>query len=61
MSPPNAMEDFQRTIDYAIKAGDDGRMILSSRLRDRFHDIEVEIVAAIHETLLGTCAGYPRP
>ncbi len=41
----NVMEDFQRTISYGVKAGDDGRMTLRSLLQDRFHDIEVFIIA----------------
>jgi hypothetical protein len=43
----NPMNDFQRTIDYGVRTANDGRMILSSRLRDRFHDIAIEIVADI--------------
>jgi hypothetical protein len=45
--PTNLMEDFQRTIGYGVQTSDNGRMTLTSRLRDRFHDIEVEIVADI--------------
>ena len=41
----NVMEDFQRTVSYGVTAGDDGRMTLRSLLQDRFHDIEVFIIA----------------
>jgi len=41
----NVMEDFQRTITYGVKAGEDGRITLRSLLQDRFHDIEVHVIA----------------
>jgi len=47
MTAANPMQDFQRTIDYGVRAEADGRMTLTARLRDRFHDIEVAIVADI--------------
>ena len=47
MTTANPMQDFQRTIDYGVKASEGGRMTLTARLHDRFHDIAVEIVADI--------------
>lgn len=47
MTTANPMNNFQRTIDYGVKASEGGRMTLTSRLHDRFHDIAVEIVADI--------------
>ena len=41
MQQCNVMEDFQRTIIYGVRAGEDGCMTLRSLMQDRFHDIEV--------------------
>jgi len=47
MTTANPMQDFQRTLDYAVRAEEEGRATLTGRLRDRFHDIEIAIVVAI--------------
>ncbi len=52
----NTMEDFQRDISYRALKREDGRVSLTALLRDRFHDIEVEVVADL-DTLVITAAG----
>ena len=52
----NAMEDFQRDITYRTLKREDGQVSLTALLRDRFHDIRVEVVAE-PETLTITAAG----
>jgi hypothetical protein len=51
----NSMEDFQRDISYRALKREDGRVSLTAFLRDRFHDIEVEVVAEL-DTLAITAA-----
>ena len=45
MAPLNAMEDFKRDISYHVLKGDDDQIVLTSRLKDRFHDIRMEVLA----------------
>lgn len=45
MPAVNAMEDFQRDISYHVLRGDDGQIVLTSHLKDRFHDIRMEVLA----------------
>lgn len=45
MAPLNAMEDFKRDISFHVLKGDDGQITLTARLKDRFHDIRMEVVA----------------
>jgi len=52
----NAMEDFQRDITCRTLKREDGQVSLTALLRDRFHDIRVEVVAE-PETLTITAAG----
>ncbi len=52
----NSMEDFQRDISYQALKREDGQVSLTALLRDRFHDIEVEVVADL-DTLAITAAG----
>ena len=40
----NSMNDFQRDITYRISNSDDGRIRLSATMRDRYHDIVLEVV-----------------
>lgn len=40
----NAMEDFHRDIGYRVLVREDENIALVGTLRDRFHDIELEIV-----------------
>lgn len=42
----NSMEDFKRDIAYRVLVREDESITLIGTLRDRFHDIEVEIVVA---------------
>ena len=44
MAVPHAMDNFQRDISYHVQRGDDGRIMLTSRLRDCFHDIRMEVL-----------------
>ena len=52
----NSMEDFQRDISYRALKREDGQVSLTALLRDRFHEIEAEVVADL-ETLKITAAG----
>ena len=45
MQQLNSMEDFQRDIGYRVLKQQDGSIALTASLRDRFHDIVVEVVA----------------
>jgi hypothetical protein len=40
----NTMEDFQRDVTYRVFRREDGAIVLTATLKDRFHDILVEIV-----------------
>jgi Protein of unknown function (DUF2889) len=40
----NAMEDFQRDISYRTLRRDDGTILLTATMNDRFHDIRMEVV-----------------
>ena len=44
MQQLNTMEDFQRDITYRVFKREDGAIALTAILKDRFHDILVEIV-----------------
>lgn len=44
MAGLNALEDFSRDISYHIQKSDDGQIILTARLKDKFHDIRMEVV-----------------
>ncbi|HEY6009390.1 MAG TPA: DUF2889 domain-containing protein, partial [Geobacteraceae bacterium] len=52
----NTMEDFRRDISYRVLKREDGQLSLTALLRDRFHEIEAEVVADL-ETLKITAAG----
>ena len=43
MAPSNAMEDFTREISYHIQRDDD-QIVLNGNLKDRFHDIRMELL-----------------
>ena len=47
MTQLNSMEDFQRDISYRVLKQDSGTALLTATLRDRFHDIAVEVVVDI--------------
>jgi hypothetical protein len=40
----NAMEDFKRDISYHVLKGDDDQIVLTAQLKDRFHDIRMEVL-----------------
>ena len=44
MKPLHAMEDFKRDISYHVQRNDD-LIVLSANLKDRFHDIRMEVLA----------------
>lgn len=52
----NAMEEFQRDISYHVLRREDGTILLTATLKDRFHDILMEVVVAT-ETLTVRSAG----
>lgn len=39
----NTMEDFQRDISYRLLKQDDGTALLTAAMKDRFHDVLVEV------------------
>lgn len=43
VAPLNAMEDFKRDISYHVHRGDDDQIVLSAHLKDRFHDVRMEL------------------
>ena len=38
------MEDFKRDISYHVQRGDDDQIVLTARLKDRFHDIRMKVL-----------------
>lgn len=44
MAVLNAMEDFRRDISYHVQRNDD-LIVLTAHLKDRFHDIRMEVLA----------------
>lgn len=44
MTPLNAMEDFKREISCHVQRNDD-QIVLTANLKDRFHDIRMEVLA----------------
>ena len=44
MAALNAMEDFKRDISYHVRRGDEGQIVLTANLKDRFHDIRMELL-----------------
>ncbi len=50
MAALNAMEDFKRDISYHVRR-DDTHIVLTAQLKDRFHDIRMEVLADF-ETLV---------
>ena len=40
----NVMEDFKRDISYHVQRNDDNQIVLTARLKDRFHDIRMEVL-----------------
>ena len=43
VAPLNAMEDFKRDISYHVHRGDDDQIVLAAHLKDRFHDVRMEL------------------
>ncbi len=46
MEQLNALEDFKRDISYHVMRSNDDQIVLTSHLRDRFHDIRMEVLVA---------------
>lgn len=44
----NTMEDFTRDINYRVLVRDDEAIVLTGILKDRFHDIKVDIIVDGH-------------
>lgn len=44
MAVLNAMEDFKRDISYHVQKNDDSQIVLTSHLKDRFHDVRMEVL-----------------
>ncbi len=44
MAPLNAMEDFKRDLSFHVQRNDE-LIILAAHLKDRFHDIRMEVLA----------------
>lgn len=40
----NAMEDFKRDISYHVQRGADDKIVLTAHLKDRFHDVRIEVL-----------------
>jgi len=51
----NVMEDFRRDVSYRLYKQDDGALLLTATLHDRFHDILLEVTVD-SETLAITAA-----
>ncbi len=45
MAAANAMDDFKRDLSYRVQRDDENQIVLTARLKDRFHDIRMEVVA----------------
>lgn len=43
VAPLNAMEDFKRDISYHVHRADDDQIVLTAHLKDRFHDVRMEL------------------
>ena len=54
MKSSNAMEDFRRNLSYHVRKNDD-QIILTAHLKDRFHDIRMEVLTDL-ESLVITAA-----
>jgi hypothetical protein len=44
MTAANSMEDFKRDISYHVLKGDDDQIVLTGSLKDRFHDVRMEVL-----------------
>lgn len=44
MRKKNNMESFSRDINYSISIDEDEAIILTGTMKDRFHDIEIEVI-----------------
>ena len=44
MAALNAMENFKRDISYHVQKGDDCQIVLTGHLKDRFHDVRMEVL-----------------
>lgn len=44
MAQLNAMENFKREINYHVLKGDDDQIVLTAHLKDRFHDVRIELL-----------------
>lgn len=52
MPTANAMEDFKRDVSYHVVKGDDEQIVLTATLKDRFHDIRMEILVDFESLII---------
>lgn len=48
----NTLEDFERQVNYHVRLAGEGGMVLTAILRDRYHDIELEIEVETESLLI---------
>jgi Protein of unknown function (DUF2889) len=52
----NAMEDFRREVSYTLLRREDGTILLTATLNDRFHDISLEVVVDAENLTVGSAS-----
>lgn len=61
MTQHNPMEDFQRDISYRLQKKDDDTALLTATLKDRYHDILVEVAVRVRTLeILSATADFRR-
>jgi hypothetical protein len=61
MTQLNTMEDFQRDISYRLTKRDDGIAVLTATLKDRFHDIQADVLVEVDTlTITGATVDFRR-
>ncbi len=56
MSQLNAMENFRRDVSYHLLRQEDGTILLSATLNDRFHDILLEVVVNAESLMVNSAS-----
>jgi hypothetical protein len=54
LAPLNSMEDFKRDISYHVCRGDDNQIVLVGHLKDRFHDVRMELMVDYESLKINT-------
>jgi Protein of unknown function (DUF2889) len=52
----NAMEEFRRDVSYQLLRREDGAILLTATLNDRFHDIVLEVVVNAGSLTVGSAS-----